>query len=82
MSDGFDLNNGNTKTSYRYIPCPELGLGKPLEGFEKADRIPSVKDVLLHLFYQMNDKKKQVSVGDDTMSKIRLEMLFLSRRTD
>ena len=39
--------------------CPELGLQKPLERFTRAGRVPSAKDVLRHLFYQMKDMKKQ-----------------------
>ena len=38
--------------------CPELGLQKPLERFTRAGRVPSAKDVLRHLFYQMKDMKK------------------------
>ena len=59
MSDGFDLNNGARRQAKDILAKEELGLGKPLERFAKARRVPSVKDVLRHLFYQMKDMKKR-----------------------
>ena len=55
--------------------CPELGLQKPLERFTRAGRVPSAKDVLRHLFYQMKDtKKKDVSDAANATAENLIEV--------